>query len=262
MHTSNYPSTSPSPSPSSSSLPSIPLLNRPPPPPTTSSHAPTNQQPYHNRLPDASIPAATLASDIAAIASVGAGGLELLGYYQYGLPEAERGVAPPTDWTKYGFGTPAFKDIFVAALNAVADEGLVMDFVQGANQGQGVPSVPEEEGLAVELAYWNASVAGGETWTGVLGESVQPVNYFSSFMHSLEEFGGQVLKAVVGVEVVGGEFFLAGSLLVAIAFLFFFLQTSHTRGSADLGGVYSVRSLRRRGWLCVHLSGEHDWAGD
>ncbi|KAB2569280.1 hypothetical protein DBV05_g12046 [Lasiodiplodia theobromae] len=170
-------------------------------------------------LPDASIPATTLASDIAAIASVGAGGLELLGYYQYGLPEAEQGVAPPTDWTKYGFGTPAFKDIFVAALQAVSDEGLVMDFAQGANQGQGVPSVPEEEGLAVELAYWNVSVAAGEKgWTGVLGESTQPVNYFSSFMHSPEEFGGQVLKAVVGVEVLGVSEVSAGAGSFAYAF--------------------------------------------
>lgn len=146
----------------------------------------------------------TVQADIAAIGAVGAGGIELLGYYQYGLPEAERGVPPPTDWTLYGFGTPAFRDVFHAALQATSDGALVMDFAQGANQGQGVPSVPGTEGLAVELAYANVTVQAGQAWEGVLPLSAQPSNPFSSFMHSLEEFGGQVLRAVQAVEVVGG----------------------------------------------------------
>ncbi|EKG14347.1 hypothetical protein MPH_08469 [Macrophomina phaseolina MS6] len=162
-------------------------------------------------LPDASVPPATVQSDIAAIASIGAGGIELLGYYQYGLPEAEQGVAPPTDWTLYGFGTPAFKEIFYAALQSSSDNGLVMDFAQGANQGQGVPSEPETEGLAVELAYANVTVEAGATWEGILPESEQPSNPFASFMHSPEEFGAQRLLAVQAVQVVGASEEVAGA---------------------------------------------------
>ncbi|KKY16236.1 putative secreted protein [Diplodia seriata] len=99
-------------------------------------------------LPDASIPPATLTTDIRTIASAGAGGLELLPYYQYGLPESARGIPPPTDWTIYGYGTPAFRDIFSTALRAVADEELVMDFALGANQGAGVPTQNISAGAA------------------------------------------------------------------------------------------------------------------
>ncbi|KAL1649437.1 hypothetical protein SLS58_001492 [Diplodia intermedia] len=185
------------------------------PPPAAASFAEPDVQyrpKFRYWLPDASIPPATLTADIAAIASAGGGGLELLPYYQYGLPESQRGISPPTDWTIYGYGTPAFRDIFRTALTAVADEGLVMDFAQGANQGQGVPSVPGEEGLAVEWAYVNVTVGKGEGgWRGVLPRSGQPGNPFESFMHGLEEFGGQVLKRVVAVEVVGSRNASAGA---------------------------------------------------
>ncbi|GME45067.1 hypothetical protein GTA08_BOTSDO10482 [Neofusicoccum parvum] len=162
-------------------------------------------------LPDASIPATTLTADIARIASAGAGGIELLGYYQYGLPESEQGVAPPTDWTAYGFGTPAFRALFRAALEATQAAGAVLDFAQGANQGQGVPSVPGATGLAVELAYANVSVAAGGAWRGVLPLSSQPSNPFASFIHSAEEFGAQTLVAVQAVEVLETSDMTAGS---------------------------------------------------
>ena len=85
------------------------------------------------------------------MAEVGAGGFEFLPYYQYGLPEAINGVEPPTDWKKYGFGTEAFRQTFRSALEAAEANGVLMDFSQGANQGQGTPAVPGTEGLAVEL---------------------------------------------------------------------------------------------------------------
>lgn len=80
---------------------------------------------------------------------VGAGGFEFLPFYLYGLPVA--GAIPPTDWTVYGFGTPAFHAVFDSALHAAQDNNVLMDFAVGANQGQGVPSVPATAGLAVEL---------------------------------------------------------------------------------------------------------------
>ena len=104
---------------------------------------------HENRLPDASVSAAIVSQDIKSLASVGAGGLEFVPYYLYGLPSDDD--KRPTDWNKYGFGTPAFNDIFKAALRVADEEGLTVDFAVGANQGQGVPSEPLTPGLAVHL---------------------------------------------------------------------------------------------------------------
>lgn len=65
--------------------------------------------------PDASIDPIVVANDVAAAGNVGAGGLELLGYYLYGGPPsngAGRGTAAPVDWATYGFGTPAWRRVF------------------------------------------------------------------------------------------------------------------------------------------------------
>lgn len=60
---------------------------------------------------DASMNLSVVAEDIKAIGRMGAGGIELLGYYLYGGSQNYGGqLAAPlqTDWTVYGFGTPAW----------------------------------------------------------------------------------------------------------------------------------------------------------
>jgi len=100
-------------------------------------------------LPDASVDEATVQSDIESAASVGAGGVEFLGFYNYG---GELGVTPPgADWTVYGFGTPAFQSQFKTALETSKKLGLVMDFPLGPNQGQGVPAEITDPGLQWDL---------------------------------------------------------------------------------------------------------------
>lgn len=131
--------------------------------------------------------------------------MEFLPYYDYGCPECDTGVLPPTDWATYGFGTDAFRQIFLAALQATKDNGVLMDFAQGANQGQGVPAVPGSNGLAVELAYANITVLSGETFDGVLPLSKQPAGVLD-FIHLLEEFGEQTLFKVTAAQVVNGVF--------------------------------------------------------
>lgn len=59
-------------------------------------------------VPDASVNLTTIAQDVADTGQVGAGGVELLGFYNYGLSRAT-GVAG-TDWTKYGWGTPTWSE--------------------------------------------------------------------------------------------------------------------------------------------------------
>lgn len=81
------------------------------------------------------------------MADAGAGGFEFLPYYQFGKPA--------TDWSKYGYGTPAFRPLFRAAMEAAEEQNLLMDFAVGANQGQGVPAPPSTPGLAVHLVCTN-----------------------------------------------------------------------------------------------------------
>lgn len=100
-------------------------------------------------LPDSSVDTVTVQEDIKAAASVGAGGVEFVPFFNYG--GALGGQPEGADWSTYGFGTPAFQKIFRAALEAHNDAGLVMDFALGPNQGQGVPAEPDDEGLQWDL---------------------------------------------------------------------------------------------------------------
>jgi hypothetical protein len=100
-------------------------------------------------LPDASAEHAIVKKDVASAGSIGAGGVEFLPFFNYGgdLPLYPAGA----DWSRYGFGTPAFKEVFRASLEAHKENGLKMDFALGPNQGQGVPADPNDEGLQWDL---------------------------------------------------------------------------------------------------------------
>ncbi|KAH8647380.1 hypothetical protein BX600DRAFT_390073 [Xylariales sp. PMI_506] len=113
-------------------------------------------------LPDASIDPELLADDIAQIGSRGAGGIELLNYYNYG------GAIGPaaTDWNIYGYGTAAYRTVLKAALQACQDLGLLMDFSIGPQSGQGVPASPDNPGLAWELVSFNVTIPENGTYTG------------------------------------------------------------------------------------------------
>ena len=107
-------------------------------------------------LPDASVHPELVAEDITNAGLVGAGGVEFLPYYNYG---GEMGRYPAgADWSTFGFGTPAFRDVFRRALEAHRDNGMVMDFALGPNQGQGVPAAPDDEGLQWDLVSLLRSV--------------------------------------------------------------------------------------------------------
>ncbi|CAL5865932.1 uncharacterized protein PFLUO_LOCUS138 [Penicillium psychrofluorescens] len=107
-------------------------------------------------LPDASVDASIVQENIKAAGEIGAGGVELVPYYNYG---GQLGGEPAgANWSKYGFGTPAFREIFVAALQAHKEAGLYMDFAMGPNQGQGVPAHPDDEGLQWDLEPFSVVV--------------------------------------------------------------------------------------------------------
>ncbi|KAK3388042.1 hypothetical protein B0H63DRAFT_392879 [Podospora didyma] len=147
-------------------------------------------------LPDASVPAAAVAADIAALASISAGGLEFLGFYNYGFPPMS------TDWSIYGFGTPAFKDLLKAALKATAEHDLVFDFAIGPGTGAGVPAIPQTAGLAMELVY-GSKVIDASKKIGSLPPPTLQFNHapLNGWVHEPENWGPNELVAVVAAEI-------------------------------------------------------------
>lgn len=100
-------------------------------------------------LPDASVDAEVVAKDVAFSASIGAGGIEFVPFFEYG---GEIGEMPAgANWSTYNFGTPDFVTLFERTLEAHDRQGLVMDFALGPNQGQGVPASPDDEGLQWDM---------------------------------------------------------------------------------------------------------------
>ncbi|KAF2205690.1 hypothetical protein GQ43DRAFT_477176 [Delitschia confertaspora ATCC 74209] len=122
-------------------------------------------------VPDASVDPDVVAKDVRGAGVIGAGGLELLGYYLYGGPPsngAGRGTYAPVDWAKYGFGTPAWQNVFRTFAQAHKDNNLVMDFALGPNQGTGVPAPADDEGLMWDIVAYNLSVPIGGSFNSVL----------------------------------------------------------------------------------------------
>ena len=149
-------------------------------------HAGTFQNPSVNVrprfrywIPDADVDVNVVKSDIAGAKAAGAGGVEVLGYYDYG---GNAGSFEPTDWAKYGWGTDAWSkvhtqieaaltmadQIFDAALEAHAGNGLIMDMAMGPNQGQGVPAHGDEQGLMWDIIPYNTMVPPKGMFNGTL----------------------------------------------------------------------------------------------
>lgn len=111
---------------------------------------PPNVRPrFRYWLPDFSVDTDVVRSDVAAAGSIGAGGVEFVPFFNYG---GQLGDMPTgADWSTYNFGTADFRRVFSAALESHYENGLVMDFALGPNQGQGVPADPGDEGLQWDL---------------------------------------------------------------------------------------------------------------
>lgn len=111
--------------------------------------APSKRPLFRYWLPDASVDPAVVQHDIKSVASIGGGGLEFLPFFEYG--GAVGSMPSGANWEKYNFGTPAFQNLFRAALETHAEQGMLMDFPLGPNQGQGVPADIGEDGLQMDL---------------------------------------------------------------------------------------------------------------
>ncbi|KAF3025109.1 hypothetical protein E8E14_014613 [Neopestalotiopsis sp. 37M] len=117
-------------------------------------------------LPDASVDVDTVVADIAAGGSLGAGGIELVPFFEYG---GQIGSEPAgADWSTYNFGTVPFRNLFAAALGAHEQHGLLMDFSLGPNQGQGVPATPDDPGLQWDLVPFTTEVPENGSFVGLI----------------------------------------------------------------------------------------------
>ncbi|KAI1360749.1 hypothetical protein F5Y08DRAFT_348515 [Xylaria arbuscula] len=190
-------------------------------------------------LPDASAEIDAVVRDVADIAAVGAGGLEFIPYYQLG-PQ-------PTNWSEYGFGSESHRKIFRAVMEAAAEHEVLLDFSVGGNQGQGVPSEPEEVGLALELAYVNISIPAGHLFNGTLPLSTQPSNPELYNMHALEEFGQQNLSVILGMEVLALSDGSSGTVTIGRV-----IDLSDKR--SILGEPDPLNFVQNGSWIVDHFS--------
>ncbi|KAI7909971.1 hypothetical protein M9X92_011356 [Pyricularia oryzae] len=142
-------------------------------------------------LPDADVDHAALTDDVRQLKQVGAGGLEFVPFYNYGF-----GGPHLNQSDVYGFGKPAFVDVFRTALEAAKANGLIMDFGLGASQGQGVPAEPLTPGLAMQLVYGKTTIKGGEKFQGDLPAAEIDWNEELGFVQPQEKFGGNHLVGV------------------------------------------------------------------
>ncbi|KAG9234769.1 secreted protein [Amylocarpus encephaloides] len=117
-------------------------------------------------LPDASVSPAKLAADFKGIRDIGAGGVELVSYYNYGAEDPLPLPPKSIDWSIYGFGTPAFNKVLKAALQASKDNGLLFDFEIGAQSGQGAPAELPNIGLTYSLESYQKVVQPGKSFLG------------------------------------------------------------------------------------------------
>ncbi|KAL1617257.1 hypothetical protein SLS56_011061 [Neofusicoccum ribis] len=107
-----------------------------------------------------------VAENIQDAGAIGAGGVEFIPYYGYGGTIDT--YFPESNWSKNGFGTPAFLEMFQTALEAHKSYGMVMDFALGPNQGQGVPAESNDEGLQWDLASHSSVVPTNGSFSGVI----------------------------------------------------------------------------------------------
>lgn len=108
-------------------------------------------------VPDASVDFSDIANDLESVKRAGAGGVESLGYYYYGATTSSSQVIVPSDWTLYGWGTEAWRNLTLFTLKECKAKDLVLDFAIGPNQGNGVPAKPETDGLMMDLVPFNTS---------------------------------------------------------------------------------------------------------
>lgn len=234
---------------------------------------PTSSRPkFRYWFPDASVPASAIEADIAAVAQASAGGIQFLGFYNQGFPPIS------TDWSVYGFGGPAFKELLRTALRSSTEHGLQFDFAIGPNTAAGVPAVPRTDGLAMELVYGTKLVASSNK-TGSLPQPVLEFNHqpLNGWVHEPENWGASEVIAVIAAEVVSRARKGSGEQVVLNETSVINLWNSTKDGTVDWEAPASSAGNQRGslGWVvmafyqrysndrsCVSVSNATTWIGN
>lgn len=119
-------------------------------------------------VPDASVSTDIVASDIRGAGSIGAGGVELLGFYNYGGSFGPPPNGSGIDWTVTGWGLPAWKNLQDVAIRTAVNANLVIDLSLGPNQGAGTPAPYNDTGRAWQLVSRNVTLTAGQHFEGEL----------------------------------------------------------------------------------------------
>ncbi|KAK3986205.1 hypothetical protein QBC44DRAFT_273625 [Cladorrhinum sp. PSN332] len=212
--------------------------------PSFSSPPVSSRPKFRYWFPDASVPSAAVQADINALADVSAGGLQFLGYYNQGFPPIS------TNWSAYGFGTPAFKELLRAALKTTAQRELRFDFAIGPNTAAGIPAIPGTDGLAMELVYGARFLNSSQRITSlpppVLNFNHDPLN---GWVHEPENWGPSELLAVVAARVKSRGRRSGGGRAIEQVVL-------------DKGSVADITDIARNGtlnWQVPSASGQASW---
>lgn len=200
-------------------------------------------------------------------------------FYGYGLgPEV-------TDWSIYGFGQQAYKDILSAAADSSAAHDIQLDIQLGAQQGSGPPAEPQTEGLARQLVLGETRLTVGDDVSAqaAFNLTVPPPNFdyamypdIGAVMNLPEVWGENSILAVVAGKIVkdnGGVTVLDEASLSDITnltadgvvswtapspgnWVIFGVWEGYTNQRSCIGSSKATEYLQNGSWVVDHYSAE------
>ncbi|GAW23685.1 hypothetical protein ANO14919_132600 [Xylariales sp. No.14919] len=127
--------------------------------------------------------------------SIGAGGIELVPFYEYG---GSLGPMPiGANWSTFNFGTAPFRNIFSAAFAAHEQHGLVMDFAPGPSQGQGFSARADDPGLQWDLNTWGTNPSAKRARTNLEFNGIVDNSIFGQGSYVVDHFDQKGAKVSI-----------------------------------------------------------------
>lgn len=146
-------------------------------------------------VPDADVDDNVLHSDIKNIHDAGWGSIEVICLENYGI---ELAVVNPAE---FGYGGQNWAKRFRTMLQAAQDFNMTVDFSLGPTQGASIPILdPDSEGLNTELAYGQANISCGSTFSGTLplpGQTSAGYANAPDFYPPFQNYTNQFVAAIV-----------------------------------------------------------------
>lgn len=146
-------------------------------------------------VPDADVDDDVLYADLREIRDAGWGGVEVICLENYGIEPA---VVDPAE---FGYGGASWSRRFRTMLRAARDLNMTVDFALGPTQGASIPILdPDAEGMNTELAYGQANITSGATFSGALpppGETDAGYANEPEFTAPFQNYTNKFVAAVV-----------------------------------------------------------------